>query len=140
MFKLFGNKRKCKLPDEVRVQYSASSFSFTEDDVFSCSCADDAKDVMKEKQGYAVILIPGLDLLSEPKTWVRVLSMASFVLVLGNKDEKYLKRFLSLLDAQVFSPLPKALSGSICVNDQEEARDIIQALPYSEKCITIISE
>ena len=137
MFKLFGNKKK-KLPEEVRMHYSASSFSFAVGDVFPISTADEARLLLKDRQGYVVILVPGEELLVEPRSWVKALSNASYVIVFGDEKNKALKKFLNLLDSQIFSPLPKPLAGSICVKTPDEVKNIVASLPNSERCITII--
>ena len=138
MLKLFGNRKKTTLPEEVRMHYSASSFSFAMGDVFPCSEAEEAKLLLKDRQGYIVVLVPGEDLLAEPRPWVKALSLVSYVVVFGDEKEKYLKRFLTLLDGQIFSPIPKTLAGSICVSNPTDVKKVVQSLPNSNRCITII--
>lgn len=138
MFSLFGNRKKIQLPEEERMQNNASSFSFAIGDTFQCN-VEEVRLLLKDRQGYIVLLIPSESLLENPRGWIKALCNSSYIVVYGNEKEKKLKRFLSLLDRQIFSPIPKLVSGAICLDDQERIKEVVSALPAPEKCITIIS-
>lgn len=136
--RLFGNRKKSRLPEEVRMQSDASSFSFTFGEHFSCMDDEDVRLLLKDRQGYVVVLFLGESLLLNPRSWVKALSAASYVIVVSEQKDKRVKNFLSLLDSQIFSPIPKPLSGSICLTDKAEIESLINTFIESGKhCITI---
>ena len=138
--KFFGNRRKTTMPREERMHYSASSFSFAVGDVFHCANSDEVSSLLKDRQGDIVILYPGEDVVNNPRAWVRALSSSSYVIIVSSNKNKALKQFLRLLDAQIFSPLPKALSGSICLSDSTEIKTLAEKLLAEGKhCLTISS-
>lgn len=120
------------------MQKNASSFSFAIGDTFQCN-VEEARLLLKTRQGYIVLLIPSEDLLENPRSWIKALSNSSYIVVYGDEKEKKLKRFLSLLDRQIFSPIPKLVSGAICLDNPERIKEVVSALPAPEKCITIVS-
>lgn len=134
--KLFG-KRKERLPEEKRVPNSASSFSFSVGDVFALRDADEAKNVLKDRRGYNVILLPGDDLYSNPREWAKALSNAGYLIVVS--DEKSVKSFLSFVDSIVFSPLTKQLTGCIALTDSSQIKNLAATLEENgAKTITIV--
>lgn len=136
--KLFGKKRRARLPKNERVHYSASSFSFAIGDVFPISDAEEAKLLMHEREGYVVLLMPNDDLFENPHLWAKALSLSSYVIMFGDKNDKEIKSFMRILDSVIFSPVPKLISGSYCTNNKEEAMQILESMPMGDKCITII--
>ena len=136
--KLFG-KRNIALPNEVRMQYSAPSFSFYMGKRFDVDNSDEAEKIIKEEGGNPVLLIhPGINLLENPSSWVKALLGASSVVVMGNGKEPYLASFVDKLEKQIFSPIPKALAGSIVLEDEKEAAELLLSISSREKkkCIT----
>ena len=136
--KLFG-KRNIALPNEVRMQYSAPSFSFYMGKRFDVADSDGAEKIIKDEGGNPVVLVhPGINLLENPAQWVKSLLGASYVVVLGNSNEPYLASFVNKLEKQIFSPIPKALAGAIVLEDEKEAAELLLSISSKEKkkCIT----
>lgn len=137
--KFFVKKKKSKLTEEERMHFSASSFSFAVGDVFEVSDYEDVRLLLDSRPGYVVILVPGEDLVENPRAWVKALSSSSYVIVYGNEKDRRLKSFLTALDGQIFSPLAKTLAGSICLEDDVAIKQLASTLlAEGKRCLTIV--
>ena len=137
--KFFVKKKNSKLTEEERMHYSASSFSFAVGDVFTVSDYEDARLLLESRMGYVVILVPGDDLIENPRAWVRALSSASYVIIYADEKDNRLKPFLTALDGQIFSPLARTISGSIWLKDGAEIKQLASTLlAEGKRCLTII--
>ena len=69
---------------------------------------------------------------------MKALLGASYVVMMGNGKEPYLASFVDKLEKQIFSPIPKALAGSIVLEDEKEAAELLLSISSREKkkCIT----
>ena len=138
--KLFG-KKKIQLPNEVRMQYSAPSFSFYIGKRFEVKKADEAEAVIRNEGGAPVVLlIPGIDFIESSSQWVKALLPSSYVVVLAKENDKYLSSFMDKLEKQIFSPIPKLLSGAILLDNESEAAELLLGISSREKkkCLTLV--
>lgn len=137
---IFG-KKKIQLPNEVRMQYSAPSFSFYMGKRFEVKSAEEAETVLRKEGGDPVVLvIPGLDLVENPSEWVKALLPCSYVVVLSKEKDKYISSFMDKLERKIFSPVPKPLAGAILFNNESEAAELLLGISSREKkkCLTLV--
>lgn len=117
---LFGRSKKDK-PDEVRMHY-APSFSFYVGKRFVFDDPSDVKLRINNNENPIVILVPGPEMMAEPGKWVKALLSVSYLIIFGDEKDKGIKKLYTLFERQVFSPVPKAISGVICLNDESMIR------------------
>ncbi len=138
--KMFG-KRRIELPNEVRMQYSAPSFSFYIGKRFEVSSSEEVESILKKEEVPPVVLLyPGIPLLENPKAFGKALLAASYIVIFADKEDGLIKSFLSRLERQIFSPVPKTLAGAIVLDDEAEAGQLLLGIASREKrkCITLI--
>ena len=121
----FFNSKKPELKEEMRMRYSAPSFSFKEGKVLSLWSIKEAKENIADFRGRIVVLHPGINIVLNPRSWMKVLSSASYIIICHSIDYKEIKEVKREAERIIYALTPSTLSGVSAVSSEEEARTVL---------------
>ena len=124
---MFG-KKKTAMPEEMRMHCSAPSFSLRLGKTLSVWSKDELKSEKASISGKIIALYPGINMLSDPQSWAKLLSDAYFVVILFPFDYKPVSQLKKALERVIYSPLFKHLEGVAIVKSEEEAVSLIKTI------------
>ena len=124
---MFG-KKKTAMPEEMRMHCSAPSFSLRLGKTLSVWSKDELKSEKASISGKIIALYPGINMLSDPQSWAKLLSDAYFVVILFPFDYKPVSQLKKALERVISSPLFKHLEGVAIVKSEEEAVSLIKTI------------
>lgn len=124
---MFG-KKKTAMPEEMRMHCSAPSFSLRLGKTLSVWSKDELKSGKASISGKIIALYPGINMLSDPQSWAKLLSDAYFVVILFPFDYKPVSQLKKALERVIYSPLLKHLEGVAIVKSEEEAVSLIKTI------------
>lgn len=135
---LFGKKKS--VPEEMRMHYSAPSFSFSRGSVTSPWTRDEAKAIKSEYSDAIVLVHPGINMLLYPKDWVKILSDAYYVIILASKTEEPIVELRKAFEKEIYSPVAKHISGVSVASTIDEASAILSSIvTMSEKRVVTLN-
>ncbi len=121
---------KRKMPEsekEMRMRLSAPSFLFREGEVFSVWTLNEAKGISSSLRDRIVIVHPGVNMLSNPRAWIRVFS-CSYYLIICAPPCGSVKTLVREAERVIYGISAKTLSGVAAAGTAEEAGKILSAL------------
>ncbi len=124
----FFNSKKPELKEEMRMRYSAPSFSFKEGEVLSLWSIKDAKESASYFRGKIVVLHPGINIVLNPRFWMRVLSSAQYIIICHSGDEKEIDALKKEAERIIYALTPSTLSGVSVARNEDDASSILGSL------------
>ena len=133
---IFRSRKKDE--EKVRMSVEASSLFVPIGDSFETADAKDAAAIIRDSAPAALVFIPSMDVLSSPRAWIGALSVASFVVVIGDGSLAPYRAFMRLLDNVIYSPVPRRLSAAFITGSRERAEELLSGVSSSvERTITV---
>lgn len=124
----FFNSKKPELKEEMRMRYCAPSFSFKEGEVLSLWSIKDAKESVAHFRGKIVVLHPGINIVLNPRAWMRVLSSAQYIIICHSGDEKEIGALKKEAERIIYALTPSTLSGVSVAHSADEARALLSSI------------
>ena len=116
------------MPEEMRMHCSAPSFSLRLGKTLSVWSKDELKSGKASISGNIIALYPGINMLSDPQSWAKLLSDAYFVVILFPFDYKPVSQLTKALERAIYSPLLEHLEGVAIAKSEEEAVSLIKTI------------
>ncbi len=136
----FTKSKKPELKEEMRMRYSAPSFSFKYGECYSFWGLEDIKSNMSQIRDTVAVIYPGINMLLYPRRWLKVLSCCCYLIICaGRMDEEILKlkweaeRIIYSLNAQTLSGV------SICSSPEEVTQILDSVLSETHKKVITIN-
>ena len=117
-----------KKNEKVRIQPAVPSFFVSIGESVTVSEPKEARKAAEERKPAAVVFLPSPSVLDHPHTWAQALSSASYLVVIGDGNDKGIKRLMSALDGVVFSPVPRRLSSAFLAEDRDKALSLVESV------------
>ena len=129
---LFRHK-KPEVDLEMRMRYSAPSFSLVEGDLISLWSIKEArekKDLLKDK---IIIFHPGINSLLDPRAWAKMFSDSFYLIICGDKLDRYIQLFYKEVNKVIYSPLCHPLTGVSVVGELNSASQMVEEVKAMSK-------
>ena len=135
---MFGKKKT--MPEEMRMHFSAPSFYLRRGNVVSPWTREEAKGLRSELSDAIVVVHPGINMLSHPKEWARILSDSYFVLICGDEEDSSIRGLKKALEREIYSPVTKHLSGVAVASSLAEGQSMVLSMESeSEKRVVTLN-
>ena len=107
---------------------SAPSFSLRLGKTLSVWSKDELKSGKASISRKIIALYPGINMLSDPQSWAKLLSDAYFVVILFPFDYKPVSQLKKALERVIYSPLLKHLAGVAIARTEEEGVNLLRSI------------
>ena len=121
------SRKKPEVNEEMRMRFSAPSFSFRDGDYFSFWTLKEAKENKNKIVNKIVVFHPGINAIVSSRYWANYFS-SSYYLIIGDKEERSIKSFLKEIEKIIYSPLSRSLTGVSITNSKDECISLVESI------------
>lgn len=136
----FTKSKKSDLKEEMRMRYSAPSFSFKCGECFSFWGLEDIKRNTAQIRDTVAVIYPGVNMLLYPRQWVKVLSCCSYLIICADRTDEEILKLKWEAERIIYSLNAQTLSGvSICSSPEEVSTILDSVLRETHKKVITVN-
>ncbi len=136
----FTKSKKPELKEEMRMRYSAPSFSFKYGECYSFWGLEDIKSNMSQIRDTVAVIYPGINMLLYPRQWLKVLSCCCYLIICADRMDEEILKLKWEAERIIYSLNAQTLSGvSICSSPEEVTQILDSVLSETHKKVITIN-
>lgn len=135
----FTKSKKPELKEEMRMRYSAPSFSFIRGECYYFWGLEDIKKDIQHIRDSVAVIHPGVNMILYPRQWMKVLSCCSYIVICSKGRDEEVLMLKREAEKIIYSLNAQTLCGVSICSSPEEASVILDSVlgETHKKVITI---